>query len=93
MGRFYLNEIFYKKSLLFYKLADLSITIPQRRRILNYVIILCGGSFKIENSIYLYTLSLYKFMFQYSTWLLFDILIHWNTNTQIFQYIYYFYIT
>lgn len=55
MGRFYLNEIFYKKSLLFYKLADLSITIPQRRRILNYVIILCGGSFKIENSIYLYT--------------------------------------
>lgn len=55
MGRFYLNEIFYKKSLLFYKLADFSITIPQRRRILNYVIILCGGSFKIENSIYLYT--------------------------------------
>lgn len=55
MGRFYLNEIFYKKSLLFYKLGDLSITIPQRRRILNYVIILCGGSFKIENSIYLYT--------------------------------------
>lgn len=55
MGRFYLNEIFYKKSLLFYKLADLSIIIPQRRRILNYVIILCGGSFKIENSIYLYT--------------------------------------
>lgn len=55
MGRFYLNEIFYKKSLLFYKLADLSITIPQRRRILNYVIILCGGSFKIEKSIYLYT--------------------------------------
>lgn len=55
MGRFYLNEIFYKKSLLFYKLADLSIIIPQRRRILKYVIILCGGSFKIENSIYLYT--------------------------------------
>lgn len=55
MGRFYLNEIFYKKSLLFCKLADLSITIPQRRRILNYVITLCGGSFKIENSIYLYT--------------------------------------
>lgn len=55
MGRFYLNEIFYKKSLLFYKLADLSIIIPQRRRILNYVIILCGGSFKIESSIYLYT--------------------------------------
>lgn len=55
MGRFYLNEIFYEKSLLFYKLADLSIIIPQRRRILNYVIILCGGSFKIENSIYLYT--------------------------------------
>lgn len=55
MGRFYLNEIFYEKSLLCYKLADLSITIPQRRRILNYVIILCGGSFKIENSIYLYT--------------------------------------
>lgn len=54
MGRFYLNEIFYKKSLLFYKLADLSITIPQRRRILKYVIILCGGSFKIENSIYLF---------------------------------------
>lgn len=52
---FTLTRYFIKKSLLFYKLADLSITIPQRRRILNYVIILCGGSFKIENSIYLYT--------------------------------------